>query len=182
MTANELTQAEIAGGTYKTAETCPVKGQLIRDFDLTSTEGRKISASDYRGRSNLVLVFAEGSTRSLKFLVGIAKGYSQIQEEQAEVLAVLQCTPEKATQVKDKAQVMFPVLVDADGGINRRMGALDGSGQPSAAIYITDRFGEVFAAFRESETQAMPSVQEIVGWLAFVNSQCPECSPPEWPA
>ena len=49
------------------------------------------------------------------------------------------------------------------------------------AIYITDRFGEVFAVFRESEKQAMPSVQEILGWLSFVNSQCPECSPPEWP-
>lgn len=57
MTANEFTQAEIAGGIFKTAETCPVKGQLIRDFDLTSTEGRKVSVSDYRGRSNLVLVF-----------------------------------------------------------------------------------------------------------------------------
>ena len=49
------------------------------------------------------------------------------------------------------------------------------------AVYVTDRFGEVFATFRESEKQAMPSVQEILGWLDFVNSQCPECSPPEWP-
>lgn len=24
-------------------------------------------------------------------------------------------------------------------------------------------------------------VKEILGWLAFVNRQCPECSPPEWP-
>jgi hypothetical protein len=61
------------------------------------------------------------------------------------------------------------------------MGALDASGLPAMAVYITDRFGEVFAVFRESEKQAMPSVEEILGWLEFVNSQCPECSPPEWP-
>ena len=49
------------------------------------------------------------------------------------------------------------------------------------AVYIIDRFGEVFTTFRESERQAMPSVQEILGWLTFVNSQYPECSPPESP-
>ena len=119
MTANEFTQAEIAGGIFKTAETCPVKGQLIRDFDLTSTEGRKVSVSDYQGRSNLVLVFAGESSRSLEFLGGIAKRYSKIQEEQAEVLAVLQRTPERATRVKDETHAAFPVLVDSEGRIHR---------------------------------------------------------------
>lgn len=181
MSANELTQAEIAGGMFKTAQTCPVKGQLIREFESTSTEGQKISVFDYRGRSNLVLVFGEESPRCLEFLTGVANGYSKIQEEQTEVLAVLQCTRETASQLKEKAGAKFPVLVDADGRMHRLMGAQDGSGQPGMAIYITDRYGEVFAAFHEAEKQSMPTVQEILGWLAFVNSQCPECSPPEWP-
>ena len=62
--ANDLTQAEIAGRIFKTAEERPVKGELLRDFELTSTKGRKISISDYRGRANLVLVFADASTGS----------------------------------------------------------------------------------------------------------------------
>ncbi len=182
MTANEFTQAEIASGIFKMADTCPVKGQLIRDFELTSTDGRKISVSDYRGRANLVFVFVDGRPRSLAFLTGVAKGYDKIQEEQAEVLAVLQGTTEKAARVKlDEARAKFPVLVDRDGRIHRLMGVQDRRGQPEMAVYITDRFGEVFATFRESGKQAMPGVQEILGWLAFVNSQCPECSPPEWP-
>lgn len=181
MTANDLTQAEIAGRIFKTAETCPVKGQLIRDFELISTEGRRVSVSDYRGRFNLVLVFADGRLCSLEFLTGVAKGYGEIRGEQAEVLAVLQCAIEEATRHKEGTHGQFPVLADGDGRIHRLMGARDESGQPAMAVYITDRFGEVFAAFRESEKQAMPSLQEILGWLAFVNSQCPECSPPEWP-
>lgn len=181
MTANELTQAEIAGRIFKTAETCPVKGQLIRAFDLVSTEGAKISVSDYRGRSNLVLVFAGGDSHSLELLARIANGYKKIQEEQTEVLVVLQCTTEKAARVKDEARAKFPVLVDPDGRIHCLMGAQDRRGQPEMAVYVTDRFGEVFATFRESQKQAMPTVQEILGWLIFVNSQCPECSPTEWP-
>lgn len=49
------------------------------------------------------------------------------------------------------------------------------------AEYVTDRCAGMFTTFRESEKQSMPGVQEILGWLAFVNSQCPECSPLEWP-
>ena len=37
----------------------PEKGQLIRDFTLAATSGQEISLSDYRGRSNLVLVLRE---------------------------------------------------------------------------------------------------------------------------
>ena len=42
------------------------------------------------------------------------------------------------------------------------------------AIYVIDRFDEVFAVYRAAEGQAMPSAWEIVEWLSFINSQCPE--------
>lgn len=128
MTANELTQAEIASGIFKTGDTCPVKGQLLCDFELKSTDGRKISASDYRGHANLVLMFVDGRRRSLRLLAEVAKGYGKIHEEQAEVVAVLQGTTEKAAQVKDEARADFPVLVDRGGRIHRLMGAQDRRG------------------------------------------------------
>jgi hypothetical protein len=56
------------------------------------------------------------------------------------------------------------------------------AGHRAMAIYITDRFGEVFAVYREAVGQTMPSVQEIVKWLTFINIQCPECGHPECPA
>ena len=181
MTANELTQAEIASGIFKTGNTGPVKGQLLRDFELRSTDGRKISTSDYRGNANLVLIFVDGRRRSLWLLAEVAKGYGKIHGEQAEVMAILQGTAEKAVRVKDEARAEFPVLVDRDGRIHPLMGAQHRRGQPEMAMFVTDRFGEVFAIFRETGKQGMRGVQEILGWLEFVNGQCPECSPPEWP-
>ena len=116
MTENQLTQAEIAGGIFKTAETCPVKGQLMRDFELVSTEGAKISVSDYRGRSNLVLVFAGGDSQSLELLTRIANSYRKIQEEQTEVLAVVQCSNEKAAGSKMRRGRSFQCsLIETDG-------------------------------------------------------------------
>ena len=178
-----MTQAELAGGMANAPQAHQEKGQLIRDFTLTSTQGHPISLSDYRGRSNLVLVFAGGgdSSPDLKILAEIAADYGRFIDEQTQVLAVMQCTPAKAARIKEEANLPFPLLVDEDGRIHRHTGAADNYGQPATAIYITDRFGEVFAVYRAAEGQTMPDVREIVTWLAFINSQCPECGPPEWP-
>ena len=178
-----MTQAELAGSMADGPQARPGKGQLIRDFTLTSTVGQSVSLSDYRGRSNLLLVFAEGEDCSpdLKILAGIAADYGRLLDEQTQVLAIMQCPLELATRLKKQANLPFPLLVDEDGRIHRSVGAADNDGHPATAIYITDRFGEVFAVYRAAEGQPMPDLQEIVSWLAFINSQCPECGPPEWP-
>ena len=179
-----MTQAELAGGTIDARQASPAKGQLIRDFTLTSTLGQEISLSDYRGRSNLVLVFVGGGVGSpdLKILAEIGADHARLQDEQTQVLAIMQCTQETAARIEQKANLPFPLLVDEDGRIHRSAGAADKSGHPATAIYITDRFGEVFAVYRAAEGQTMPSAQEIMEWLTFINIQCPECGHPEWPA
>jgi len=178
-----MTQAELAGGMANAPEARPGKGQLIRDFTLISTLGQPISLSDYRARSNLVLIFAGRGDRSsdIEILAEIARDYAGFLDEQAQVLAIVPCTREKAARIKAETNLPFPLLVDEDGLIHRHTDAADNYGQPATAIYITDRFGEVFAVYRAVEGQTMPDVREIVTWLAFINSQCPECGPPEWP-
>jgi peroxiredoxin len=178
-----MLQAEAGGGTANAPQAHPSKGQLIRDFTLTSTLGQQVSLSDYRGRSNLVLVFAGGGAGrpDLRILAEIAADYGRIQQEQAEVLAIMQCAREQAARIGQEENLSFPLLVDEDGRMHRPAGAADKEGHPATAIYITDRYGEVFVVYRAAEGQAMPGSREIVEWLSFINSQCPECSSPEWP-
>ena len=175
-----VTQSQLAGGTGDPPQARPVKGQLIRDFTLISALGPPVSLSDYRGRSNLVLVLAGGGA-DLDILTEVATNYAQLREEQAEVLAILQCDRELAARIARQMGLPFPLLVDGDGRVHRAAGAHDGYGHPTAAIYVIDVFGEVFAVYREAEGQTMPSAQEILKWLSFINMQCPECGHPEWP-
>ena len=172
-----MTQAQLAGGTVDAPQARPSKGQLIRDSTLISALGQPISLSDYRGRSNLVLVLAGGSADSpdLGILNEIASNYTQFREEQAKVLAILQCDRERATRIAHQTDLPFPLLVDEDGRIHRSAGAEDRHSHPAEAIYITDAFGEVFAVYRQAERQTMPGAQEMVKWLSFINMQCPEC-------
>lgn len=104
-----MTQAELAGGTIAAPQASPEKGQLIRDFTLTSTLGQEISLSDYRGHSNLVLVFAGGSVDNpdLKVLAEIAADHNRFQDEQTQVLAIMQCTLERAAQISQVETCRF---------------------------------------------------------------------------
>jgi peroxiredoxin len=154
----------------------------MRDFELRSANGQSIRISDYRGRSNLVLIFADGREQTTELLSQLATAYEQVKGEGAEILAIGRGSREQCATTKEHLRLPFPVLADEDGRIHGEVGALDEQGRATAAVYITDKFGEVFGVYRTHENQVLPPVAHLLNWLEFVNSLCPECEPPEWPA
>lgn len=176
-----MSQAETAGGAITPENELPTRGHLIHDFELISAIGRVIHASDYRGRANLVLLLSDDRPEAAKLISDLASRYAEIKNEEAEVLALFHDLPEKVAETKQRLNLPFPVLADEDGQIHRKLGATDAQGHDSAAVYVTDRFGEVFGVYRTLEGHNIPGVNDILNWLEFVNAQCPECEPPEWP-
>jgi peroxiredoxin len=172
-----MTQAEIAGGTVTPLNELPSKGHRLYDFELSSALGKKIHLSDYRGRSNLVLVFADDSSKTTKLLVELERQYGDIKGEDAEVLVVVRLSLQRSAELKKQLKLPYPILVDEDGHAHQGVRA---TGRDVPAIYVTDRFGEIFGAYRISDG-GLPEVSEILKWLEFVNAQCPECESPEWP-
>lgn len=177
-----MSQAELAGGRVTPPDELPAKGQRLRDFELRSANDRSIRLSDYRGRSNLVLIFADGRKQTIELLSQLATAYEHVKDEGAEILTIGQDSREQCANFKERLRLPFPILADEDGRIHREVGAVDEQGRAAAAIYITDRFGEVFGIYRTREGNKLPTVADLLNWLEFVNSQCPECEPPEWPA
>ncbi len=157
----------------------PKRGELMHDFVLTSAGGDRVQLSQYRGRDNLVLILA--TDHEHKLLCDLAARGGAFRSEQARVLAIIAGAEADAARVQRETGVPFPVLADSDGRVHSSLGAMR-NGAPAAALYVTDRFGEVFAAFRTAEGKALPDADDIVDWLGFVNRQCEECNPPEWPA
>jgi peroxiredoxin len=175
-----MTQAEIAGGTQTPRNELPSRGHLLRDFTLMSTLGRPIRLSDYRGKSNLVLICADGRSGTKQLLLDLASQYTQIQTEEAEILIVAG-SPAETTEKNDQLKLPYPILDDENGRIHHELGAVNSLGQNFTAVYVTDRFGEVFGAYRTRDGQSLPHVADIVNVLEFINIQCPECEAPEWP-
>jgi len=175
-----MSQAEIAGGTLNPPNEFPSRGHLFRDFALKSTRGHDVQLSDYRGRVSLIVIFTDEKSGTATWLLDLASQYEQLKKQQAEILVVDWPIQRGPTPV-ERMQLPFPVLVDEKGELHSEMGATDNLGNASAAVYILDRFLEVFASYRSRNQQVLPTGEEILSWLDFINSQCPECEPPEWP-
>ena len=177
-----MSQAQIAGGTVSQRDELPAKGRRLHDFELIGDVGRKVRLSDYRGRANLVVIATDERPETAKLLSDAANRYREIKSEEAEVLAILHATFDQVNGCKQRLNLPYPVLADADGRLHRDLGAADSQGHDSAAVYVTDRFGEVFGVYRTTGGQPVPGIADVLDWLEFVNAQCPECEPPEWPA
>ena len=178
-----MSQAEIAGGAATPPNELPSKGRILPDFALpAASSGRQVHTSDFRGRANLVVIADDGLSETANLISEADRKYGEIRNQEAAVLLIVR--PLQLTAATDQESLKHPscaVLVDEDGSIHRRLGAVDAQGHDCAAIYVTDRHGEVFGVYRKSEGQSVPDMGEILSWLEFINSQCPECEAPEWP-
>ena len=54
-----MSQTEIAGGKLTSDGEVPPRGRRLREFELMSSEGKPVRLSDYRGRSNLVVILTD---------------------------------------------------------------------------------------------------------------------------
>lgn len=178
-----MRQAEIGSARVSMAESLPTPGHLMADFTLPSSDGKSMSIYDYRGRSNLVLFFA-GSLQDpaeQNLLGDLTQHCDEIREADSQVVAILTSVVDQAAQNRRNMHLPFPVLVDADMHIHHAVGASGAQGVPAPAVYITDRFLEIYAVWRMGTGDRLPAVSEVLSWLTYLDNQCPECTQVEWP-
>jgi len=175
-----MLQAEIAGRVIA-PEGHPEKGNVLPDFELPSSQGQQVLASAYRGRSNLVLILAADSNLLNGLFSQLESKQQELAENNARILVTAVGTRQHACELKQELRLDEDVLVDLDGRVHRTMGAIDTAGQPVPMVFVTDRFGEIFAIFKIDEHKSIPSAEDVLGWLEFINRQCPECGAREWP-
>jgi peroxiredoxin len=130
-----------------------------------------------------VLFFA-GRTRDSTdspLLSTLANRYGEIAETDSEVVVVLAESVAQADEFRRKMHLPVPVLSDPDRRVHNMVGACGAQAVPGAALYITDRFLEVFAVWRTGSGDRLPDITDVLSWLNYLDSQCPECTQIEWP-
>jgi peroxiredoxin len=178
-----MLQAEIGSAKVTAAASLPTRGHLMPDFTLPSSDGKQVSLYDFRGRSNVVLFFAARTKdrADSPFLCTLAKRYGEIADTDSEVVAILAESVAQADEFRRKMHFSFPVLSDPDMRVHNMVGASGAQAVPAAALYITDRFLEVFAVWRTGTGDALPDISDVLSWLNYLDSRCPECTQIEWP-
>jgi len=178
-----MLQAEIGSVRVTATGSLPTRGYLMPDFTLPSSAGKQVSLYDYRGRSNLVLFFAGRTKDSTDnpLLSTLAKRCAEIAETDSEVVVVLAESVAQADEFRRKIHFPVPILSDPDMRVHKTAGASGAQAIPAAALYITDRFLEVFAVWRTGSGDCLPDITDVLSWLNYLDSQCPECTQIEWP-
>jgi hypothetical protein len=172
-------QAETAGRLGNSIGARPQKGTVLRDLEITTADGTRRLLSSLRSTSNLVMILAAGQDLSA-FLAALLARKSALADNNGRVL-VIATKPVRLAETVKWLNDFCLLAIDENCELHRALGATDSAHIPIPTIYITDRFGEVFAAFQTTGAASFPSIDEIIHWLEFIERQCEECSPPEWP-
>lgn len=149
------------------ATAAPREGALLAHFVLPDESGKDVDLEQFRDRRNLVLCFCRTLTDDGKGILGeLADSAAAIAAEEGEVLAVVSGSPGDAKRVREDLGLPFPVLADAEGI------TLDRFCPGDVALYVTDRFREIFLVLHGQEA-CVPG-QYVVDRLSFIERQCPE--------
>jgi hypothetical protein len=49
------------------------------------------------------------------------------------------------------------------------------AGVPHPGVLVADKWGEIVYAVGKSDVADLPSLQELLEWVDYLNAQCPEC-------
>lgn len=110
-------------------------------------------------------------------LAQLTRARVALDEEEAEVLVV---GTGDAGGLSDAETRSLTVLVDNDAMFHRCVGAVDAAGRAAPALYITDRYREIYHAARPGDAHWPTNAEAVLSWLVFMNIQCPECGAPVW--
>ena len=119
------------------------KGDPAPDFAGTTTDGKKVSLKDYRGRKLVMYFYPMDDTPGCtKQACSLRDHNAEIRAKGAAVLGV--STQDEASHQKftKKFSLNFPLLADTDGKVGRAFGTLGGGGLMSklkSAAGMADR-------------------------------------------
>jgi peroxiredoxin len=163
-------------------------GQLIPNFRLwAANQPRQVGPWDYKQHRNLVLIFFRSLEcfKCKELLREISEHYHEYQQMEAEVLAISCDEIDSLRQVAQELALPFPVLSDSKGEVTDLfVKPIEHPGDTAAfetAIFVADRWGAIFSTRIIERDHDLQVEVEIRDWLEFIELQCEECFPSEWP-
>lgn len=153
-------------------------GRRLPRLKLRDAAGRsfRLSRTDRRAT---VLVFLHGPDcavcRNRLRELGAAAG--ELAAWDARPVAVVGAAEDEVSRLVQDPGLPFPVLADPDGAARARYEVES----DEVALFVADRFGEVFAAERAADADALSATPELESWARFLTTQCPECGVPDVP-
>lgn len=144
---------------------------LIPIFHLPFKDGI-FDSSEYKRKKNLVIFFLTGPDAA--FLGKLDEACASFRQENGQVCVICPLPMDNILEMHKQNRLGFPILSDEDMHVFSKF-VHRKNDEKVAALYITDKFGEVFFRYLADDNSRLPEFSDIARSLAFIESQCPEC-------
>lgn len=121
------------------------RGARLPHFAVTTVDGSRVDYSQIWQRRNLVLVCLPAEETT----TGLLQSY----------------LAELADRVRELAGDDTECVATSENV----------AGVPSPGVVVADRWGEVYFVAGGASVQDLPSHDEVLEWLRYVQHECPEC-------
>ena len=140
-------------------------------FALPQRGGVLFDVADHKRKKNLVIFVLTHPT--VPFLTAFDEACGLIREKNAVTAVIAPCDPAVMENIHQAYRLTFPLLCDPERRVISRFVSAPPS-EKIAALFITGRSGEVFFQSVAPEIHDLPSFDDIVKSLEFIESQSPE--------
>lgn len=150
-------------------------GRIIPDFRLESADGRVISATNYKGKTNLVIIFFDPhSSSDLAMVAEVGRRYPEFLDNNAEVIGIA-CAPIKTfTQCVKALESPFPLLADVRDEVKNAYRVA------GPMLFVTDRYGELRMQSSLTDDSLDEEIDKAISTLELIEMECPECGISTW--
>ncbi len=156
--------------------------QLIPPLTLLTPEGKTIHAWDFKQKRNMVIGFLDAGCPLCDAFVRALSGHSvELREKEATALLAFR----EGSSLSMGIPLPAEIIIGSDIGnqsTRRFLGedALFPKGLARRAVFVTDRYGEIWGQWIVQEHK-FPSIEQILSTLNQVEIACEECEVPFWP-
>lgn len=147
------------------------------DFKLPSADGFDLSLSSFWYRSNMVLLFCppRAAPKLIAYREQLVRLNDAIRLEAGKLVLLVDNGQHNGRPESLPRKFPFPVLYDHQGTVRGLYRAtLPGEVDDGLLLFVLDRYGAIFAAYREPRLADPLPGKEILEWLRYIDLQCPE--------
>jgi peroxiredoxin len=145
--------------------------EMIPAFTLAGKDDAVFDSLEFKRKKNLVLFFL--THPHPEFFLKLEESYRHLREQNAEVAVICVSPVGEIENHHRRNRLSFWILADPDSKVFSKFIRAN-AGEEAAALFITDKFGELFFQYLAPGARELPPMEDIVKSLVFIESQCSE--------
>jgi hypothetical protein len=156
--------------------------RVIPALTARTAAGETVRAWDFKQKKNLLIAFLHSDCpQCASFAAHLTSRADELVEREAVALLVGLKPPRETGRASPH---IIPAWDPTGRAAQDYLGpdALGSSGLARVALFVADRYGELFAQWKARDAEGFPPIAEAFKWLSHTQILCEECGVPPWQA